>query len=346
MKVRKELSELEAIYGDEGSYIVKADANEAYYSLLPEKLIFDGNTFNRYPDSDAKDLRKNLADFYGINAENILINNGSSHVLEMLFSAYCNKGDKVLTFYPGFSMFENYAIKAEAHLIWLKTEDFVQDMDLLIDKAKEVNPKIILICNPNNPTGYVNTREDILKVVSELPETIVVVDEAYSDFSPEVSVLKDILFYKNLLVTKTTSKALGLANLRVGYIAGNEDLIKDLWRVKLPYNVGGASLKIANAVFENIDKLQFYVEKIKTGREYLSRELKSLGFKVYPSGTNFILTEPPVVDLISKLKDKGVLVRGFEINGKNYVRITVMSENENKKIIDVTREVINWELHK
>lgn len=320
--------------------IIKADANEAYYTLLPKSFSFSGNDFNHYPDSEALKLRGFLGDYYGLDKENILLSNGSSQVLEMIFWSYCEPSDKVLTFEPGFSMFGNYIAKAAGNLIWIPTENFVQDLNTMALEVEKEKPKVILICNPNNPTGYVNTREELLAFVQRFPEYLCIIDEAYSDFCDE-SVVGDVNNYPNLLVIKTLSKAMGLAGLRLGFIAGNQSLIEEFNKARLPYNVGASALRIGEKIFpEGIKKLDFYITEVKETLKYYKERLEKMGYKTYPTGTNFILAKPPIPGIKDQLEKEGIFIRQFIIDGETYHRITAVSPEQREALMDRMEEVI------
>ena len=231
--LRKSIHEMEMAPFEKREWDIKGDANEAYYTLLPEQFCFSGKEFNHYPDSEALRLREELGNYYSINPKNILLSNGSSQVLEMIFWSYCEPQDKVITFDPGFSMFDNYSRKADSRLIWIPTKDFVQDLHVMGEEIERQDPKVVLLCNPNNPTGYVNKKEEVLGLIKAYPDHLFLVDEAYGDFSDQ-SVLSYINEVPNLLVIKTLSKAMGLAGLRLGFVAGNESLIGELNKARLP----------------------------------------------------------------------------------------------------------------
>lgn len=340
-QLRRPLADFEAVYEHLTNPRIKADANEAYYTLLPGELTFRGTDFMRYPDSEATSLRGYLSRYYGLDPENLLLSNGSSQVLEMLFWSYCSPGDVVLTFYPGFSMFSNYVGKAAAKLIWVDMVDFYQDLSVMEERAKEENPKVILLCNPNNPTGCVNSKEDVISFVQRFPETLFVIDEAYMDFSEE-SVVPFVKDFDNLLVTKTMSKAMGLANLRLGFVAGREDLIGELAKVKLPFNVGGASLLIGERIFpEGIKKLPQYVKEVKETLNYYRERMDAMGYRTFPTGANFIFGKPPVEGVADLLKERGVYIRVFHIYGEEYHRITAVAPEEREELMNELEEGIH-----
>lgn len=319
---------------------VKLDANEGSNYLLNEKIVLEQLRANQYPDSDANRVREQMAEYYHCKKENILCGNGSSELINMTINAYCESGDQVLTFAPGFSMYEIYCKLCGAELVQIKAEDdFTQDMQKLIEKAKESKPKIVILCNPNNPTGFVNPKEEVLQLLEVITDSLIIVDEAYGDFVEE-SVLPYMNTYENLVVMRTMSKAFGLANLRVGALIGNEEVIKELWKVKTPYNLNGTSQLLAELALNNRDKVKNYIEEVKQQREVLCNAFTKMQLKVYASGANFIFLEIPIERFAEKLFEKGIAIRGFEGALRNYYRITIGTPKENLFLIGKMQEII------
>jgi histidinol-phosphate aminotransferase len=211
IKLKPSVEKLHAYYVNDIPYRVKLDANEGSNYLLKEGLTIENFQPNLYPDSDSKMLRGKMSKYYGCKAENIIVGNGSSELINMVINAYCEKGDKVMSFVPSFSMYQTYCDLCGAEYIGIKLEDdFSQDIDVLIEKAEETGPKVVRLCNPNNPTAYVTPRKDVIKLLVSIKNSIIIIDEAYADFCSE-SVVDMIDEYENLIVMRTLSKAFGLA---------------------------------------------------------------------------------------------------------------------------------------
>ena len=268
IKPRKTVQKMQPYFVNDRPCRIKLDANEGSSYLLDS---IDGTQMiaslagkgsfraNLYPDSDCVSLREKLAQYYGCRKENMVIGNGSSELIHFVISTYCEPGDRVLTFSPGFSMYDIYCQLCEAEIVKLESgKDFEQDIDRLIEKARETAPKVVILCNPNNPTGYVNSREDVIRLVKALPDTVVAVDEAYADFGDQ-SVVSEIENFSNLVVLRTMSKAFGLANLRVGCAVACEAMASDIWKVKVPYNLNGPSQLLAELALENRDRIEPYI---------------------------------------------------------------------------------------
>lgn len=336
IKLKASVEKLEAYFVNDLPYRIKLDANEGSNYLLKDGFKIDDFKVNLYPDSDSKKLREKMASYYGCKAENIMVGNGSSEIINMVINAYCDKGEKVMSFVPSFSMYQTYCHLSGAKYIGLESEDdFTRNIDKLIDGAREGKPKIVIFCNPNNPTGNVSSREDVIKLLDNVKDSLIIIDEAYADFS-EISVVDLIHKYENLMVMRTMSKAFGLAGLRIGALIANEDLIKYIWKVKIPYNINILSQYAAEEALKNADRVKDYIKGIKAEREDLSNKLKELNFTVYPSGANFLFVKSPVDKLFEKLMEKGVLIRRFK---DGYYRISVGTKEENKILIEEIKNI-------
>lgn len=340
IKLKDSVEKLNAYFVNDIPYRVKLDANEGSNYLLKDGLKIEEFQPNLYPDSDSKLLREKMSEYYGCKTENILAGNGSSELINMVINAYCEKGDKVTSFVPSFSMYQTYCDLCGAEYVSVPCEkDFSQNIDKLINKSLEIKSKIVILCNPNNPTGYVTSKQEIIKLLENVKNSIIIVDEAYVDFCDN-SIVGLINQYENLIVMRTLSKAFGLAGLRVGALIANEDLTKYIWKVKVPYNINILSQYAAVKSLENINLVDTYKKEVAMLREELSINLKKLNFSVYDSGSNFIFLKSPVDNLYEKLMDCGVLIRKFNHNNDIYYRITVGTKEENEILLDEIKRII------
>jgi len=338
IKLKPSVEKLQAYFVNDIPYRVKLDANEGSNYLLKDGFKIENFQPNLYPDSDSKILREKMARYYGCKAENIMVGNGSSEIINTVINAYCDKKDKVMSFVPSFSMYQTYCDLCGAEYVGIEYEkDYTQNIDKLINAANEINPKIVILCNPNNPTGILSTREEVIKLLDNVKNSLIILDEAYVDFS-ENSVVDLIDKYENLIVMRTLSKAFGLAGLRVGAMIAKEETINYVWKVKVPYNINVLSQYAAEKALDNLDKVNDYTSRVKKLRNELGDSLKSLNFTVYPSGANFIFVKAPVDNLFEKLMSCGVLIRKINYNGEVYNRITVGTKEENDILIE---EIIN-----
>lgn len=344
IKLKPSVEKLNAYFVNDVPYKVKLDANEGSNYLLQGGLNIEDFNSNLYPDSDSKLLREKMALYYGCNPENILAGNGSSELINMVINAYCEKGDKVTSFVPSFSMYQTYCDLCGAEYIGVETEkDFSQNIDKLIDKSLEINPKIVILCTPNNPTGYVTAKQDIIKLLDNAKDSIIIIDEAYVDFC-ENSIVHLINNYEQLIVMRTLSKAFGLAGLRVGAMIANEELVKYIWKVKVPYNINILSQYAAVKSLENINLVNSYTKEVAKLREELTKNLKKLNFTVCDSGSNFIFIKSPVDNLYEKLMTCGVLIRKINYNSDIYYRITVGTKEENEILLTEIKNIISGDI--
>jgi len=332
--VRKNILNLEAYSSARDEYTGDAsvflDANENPFGNL-----------NRYPDPQQKTLKKVLSILKNIASENIFIGNGSDEVIDLAFRIFCIPGkDKALTFSPTYGM---YDVSANINNIELFKVPLTDDFQINIDETKSfLNDeclKIIFICSPNNPTGNTINTADIEYILNNF-NGIVILDEAYIDFSPEASWNNKLAEYPNLIVSQTFSKAWGLAAARVGIAYTNTNIISLFNKVKPPYNVSELNQKAAINALENTtefekNKQQILIEKVK-----LTKILKTLiqVKKVYPSDANFLLIEVNNANgTYNNLVAQKIIIRNRNSVIKNCVRITVGSPEENTKLINALK---------
>jgi len=313
--------------GTEGIFL---DANENPFGEL-----------NRYPDPHQKELKQKLSAIKNVPVENIFIGNGSDEVIDLTFRIFCNPGkDKALTFTPTYGMYEVSAEINDVELIKIPlTNAFQIDFDTLENYLDDENLKLIIICSPNNPTA--NSLENIPEVLQKF-KGIVIVDEAYIDFSNSGSFLAKIDQYPNLIVMQTFSKAWGLAAARVGMSYSNDLIISFFNKIKPPYNVSDPNQKAALKALE--DKVGFEKRKsiILDQRNWLQNQLDDLAvvIKIYPTDANFLLVEMTDANRIyNELVDQKVITRNRHTVVANCLRITVGSPEENQVLIKALKKV-------
>lgn len=333
------------VYNIECKY--KMDANEIPFKL-PEttienlqEIVCNANV-NRYPDPVSMKLKKRLSEYCGVLPENIMVGNGSDELIHIIMNAFVDINDYVIFPVPSFSMYKVYSQIAGANRIEISlNDDYSYDVDKFINAIKKHNPKVTILCTPNNPTGTVISKEDIIKILKH-NHGLTVVDEAYYEFYGEtvVDLIKD---YENLIVLRTLSKAYGLAGLRVGYLVADVETVKCLSMVKSPYNVNSISQAIALNVLES-DVVKNRVEYIKNERQYLLNELNSIqGIKIYPSNANFILIKFNNADYVyNKLIKCGILVRNFSKDPGLYgtLRITIGTREANNYLVKCLKQIL------
>lgn len=345
--IRNNIKSLEEYKPNNMPYRIKLDANEGK-NILFQDINKTGIQFseefdiNLYPDSEASLLRTEIGKYLNINPDNIVAGNGSSEMIELVMKTFIDKDDIILSFVPTFSMYPIFSKIYSAKFIGIKSnDDFSTDMDVLIRIAKEINPKVIFLCNPNNPTGYLTDKNEIKKLLENV-DSIVVVDEAYIEFAGD-SMVEEISQYKNLIVLRTLSKALGLAAIRLGYMISCQEIINVIMKVKSPYNLNSISQYIGIEALKNKDKIFKYVEEVKIERDYLYGELIQLPLKVYKSDTNFIFFKSDVDGLSKKLEKEGILIRSFSGDLEGFYRVTVGSRWENEEFLKSLRGILQNE---
>lgn len=310
-----------------GSDGVFLDANENPFGTL-----------NRYPDSYQEELKKKLSDVKDIPIDNMFIGNGSDEIMDLILRVFCNPGiDKALTFTPTFGMYQVVADVNDVELITLQLDiNFQINSESLEPYLNEENLKLIFICSPNNPTGNCFEEKEIEFILNNF-KGIVVIDEAYIDFSRKRSWLKAIENYPNLIVTQTFSKAWALAAARVGIAYANTEIIGLLNKVKMPYNVSKLNQEAALNALNNASEFETHVEIILQEKEVLVKaldELKSVK-KIYPSDANFLLVEFDNANKIYQdLIAQKIITRNRHKLVNNAIRITVGKPEENEKLIN------------
>ncbi len=321
------------------------------FSGLDKELIFlDANenpfenSINRYPDSYQFQLKSKLSNLKEISIENIFLGNGSDEIIDLIIRAFCEpKSDRIITLPPTYGMYDVLAkINDVENVKVLLDREFQIDTFEILEKMSK-QTKLIFICSPNNPTGNLMDKEDV-KFVLENFNGLVIIDEAYIDFSMSDSWIKEIDNYTNLIVLQTFSKAYGMAGIRLGVCYSNKQIIEILNKIKPPYNINQLSQNKAIDVLENLDKIKKQLIDIKISREILLQELKTLKFvkKIYPSDSNFVLIK---VDDANKrykqLIDNRVVVRNRNTEPlcTNCLRITIGTGIEMEKLVRIFKEM-------
>jgi len=298
--------------------------------------------FNRYPGKDISTLQEKLAQLKGINTSQLLLGNGSDESLDLLFRAFCEPYQhSMLCFAPTYSM---YKIWAQVNAIAVKEAPLLADFKWTAQWALEnIEPttRLIFICSPNNPTGTIATLDEIQKLCQEFTE-LVIVDEAYIDFSEQASALSLLKNYPNLVVIQTLSKAWGLAGVRIGLTIASPDIIAVLNKIKPPYNISSANAKAASLRLENGKAYKKEVQLIKSQKAQLIEVLNDIKqvVKIYKSDANFLLVHfKNSAKLFDYLKAKNIIVRdrSQELNCENCLRLTVGTPEENTKLIEAIK---------
>lgn len=316
--------------------MIKLDANENPFDF-PEEVrsylwkCFHSESFTRYPDPAAGDLRRELAAYTGVVPENIIAGNGSDELILYLMLAF-GTGRRVLIATPTFSMYGIHARIAGARPVEVpRLPNFALDVDRLLEEAAHPAVSLLVICSPNNPTGNAALPGDIEALLAGT-RALVVVDEAYIEFGG-VSCVPLLKRYPNLVILRTLSKAFGLAGLRVGYLLADQPVIRELLKVKQPYNLNDFSQMAALAVLKCRESFFSLVEKILQNKMVLLEGMNEIpGVEVFPGVTNFLLfrTPLPADTVYRRLVDQGILIRNVSGPGlERCLRVTVGTPEEN-----------------
>jgi histidinol-phosphate aminotransferase len=299
---------------------------------------------HRYPTPTQDALREKIADYRHVQKDNIFIGVGSDEAIDLLIRIFCEPGrDSILITPPTYGMYKVSADINNVRVIESSlTADFQPDVDDILSKADD-HTKILFLCSPNNPTANNLKRTDLLKLITLFPG-IVVVDEAYIDFSSQESLAEVVPQYQNLVVLQTFSKAFGLAGIRLGTAISSPDLIRYLMKIKAPYNVNKLTADIALKAFDHLELVDFNIDKIREEKEYIMEQLNHAPAveKVFPSDANFILFRiKDARRIYRELANKGIIVRyrGNEPGCENCLRVTVGMPDENIRFLKTLKEI-------
>lgn len=320
-----------------GEASVLLDANEnAFGSPL-------SHAYNRYPDPLQHQVKSKLSKIKGVPSENIFLGNGSDEAIDILFRAFCRPGgDNVILVPPTYGMYE---VSANINDVEVRKVNLTSDYQLDLDgiaAAVDENTKLIFICSPNNPTGNSIHRKDIETILVNF-KGIVVIDEAYINFSKQRSFTQELAEYPNLVILQTLSKAWGLAALRLGMAFASKDIIAIFNKIKPPYNINQATQDLVLEALENVDQVNAWIKETVAEREKLVTALSTIEqvHHITPSDANFILMklEEPR-ELYNFLVSRGIIVRDrskVELC-EGCLRITVGTGDENVKLIEAIKQ--------
>ena len=325
--------------------LTKLNTNECPFPPSQKALGFareHTRPLNLYSDIEGTEVRRALAELYGIEAENLILSNGSDEILNFAFMAFCDEEhpaafpDISYGFYPVF-----------AQLNRIPYAEIPLRADFSIEPEDYFNlGKTIFIANPNAPTGLALTRAQVEEIVKHNPDSVVVIDEAYVDFGGEtcIPLIRD---YDNLLVVQTFSKSRSMAGARLGFAAGSAALIADLNTIKFstnPYNVNSMTLAVGLGVLLDEETTRANCCAIMENRAYTTKALENLGFTVLPSAANFIFARSDKIsgkELYTKLRERAVLIRHFDKERiKDWNRITIGTKEQMDILLKNVREIL------
>lgn len=316
--------------GKEGVFL---DANENPFD----------NGVNRYPDPLQRELKLKIGELKSIDVDQIFLGNGSDECIDLLIRLLCVSGkDKIVSISPSYGM---YSVSAKINHIELVevflNEDFSLNKNQLMKNGKDA--KIMFICSPNNPTGNVFSKTELISLLNDF-KGILVIDEAYIDFSSEESMIGELINSPNLVVLQTFSKAYGLAGLRLGMLFASKELVSWLNKIKPPYNINQLTQEKAIQALENTDLINSQIDILKEERKRVETELMKLDLVliIYKSDANFILVKVKDANMVyNKLIESKVIVRNRSNQRlcDDCIRITIGTEEENDVLITKMKEI-------
>lgn len=320
---------------DQDNQAIYLDANENPY---PREYRLSNKYFNRYPEPQPKALLESYAQYAGVQPENLLVSLGGDEAIKLIIEAFCNDEDAILFSPPTFGMYaiDSYVVGSKVLEVPL-TADFQVNVPEFLSAAQ--NAKVVFICSPNNPTGNLMKVTDIEAVLNGVSEqTIVVLDEAYVEFSNRESFAARLAEFPNLAIIRTLSKAFGVAGIRCGFTIANADLIQSLQKVIAPYPMPMPVVEIAEQTLskEGIEYMRTAVKQINQNKAAFITALSSLPLvkKIHPSDANFILVEMTDAEKIHEyLKSEHIYVKKQSGQLNNCLRISIGTEQEMRRVI-------------
>jgi histidinol-phosphate aminotransferase len=348
LKVRKAVQEMNPYIPPtkERKGKLRLDFNENTLSSSPKVIQAIQNIseedFTVYPEYSA--LREKIAEFTNLKKENIIVTNAGDEGIRNLMDSFVEENEEVILAIPSFAMFKFYAELRGAKITEIS---YNNDLSYPTEKMlKAINSKtnLVILCNPNNPTGTKIERKNIIKIIkkAEKNNCLILVDEAYFDISKE-TVIDLVNDYSNLVVLRSFSKGAGLAGLRIGFLASNKKIIDILLKAGSPYSISSLSVIAALASLKDKEFIDSYISEVIKAREFTLNEFKKLGIKTFPTNANFFLAEfNNPKKIVEKLKEKKILVRDRSNYPliKNCIRIGIGTQKQMQYFISSLKEVL------
>lgn len=322
---------------------LRLDFNENTVGCSPRVMLklrsLDAEQLARYPERES--LEATVASHLGILSKELLLTNGTDEAIHLVCETYLEPGDEAIIVVPTFSMYEIYAAATGANVIAVPAaEEFRFPLENVLAHVNE-RTRLVAIANPNNPTGALASRKDLLTIAERAPNAALLIDEAYYEFCGE-TLLPEFRQFPNLFVSRTFSKAYGLAGLRIGVLAGHPDQMHFVRPVSSPYNVNSVALACLPDALADQAHIRQYVDEVRSGRDRLQRELQEWGVRYWPSHANFVLMYFGVQAqaFISAMRERGILVRdrSSDQGCAGCVRITLGSEEQTNQMLAALRE--------
>jgi histidinol-phosphate aminotransferase len=352
VKPRKAVSEMPEYHPPlAGRTALRLDFNENTFGPSPRAMkrlsAVTAEELSKYPEREP--VERIVAKHFGLKAEQVLLTNGVDEAIHLMCCAFLEADDEALIATPSFFMYDVSVQMMTPHLRKVQSDATMGFPFERFITAITERTKLIIVASPNNPTGAVVSRDHLLAIAAAAPQAVLMVDEAYYHFDG-ATVISDLATVPNLIVARTFSKAYGLANLRIGMLAGNMDLLKYVRKVSSPYNVNGVALDCLSVAIEDEPYLAWYVEQVRVGRERMMGGLAELGVPYFPSAANFVLMKigPKHKELVAAMRSHGVLLRDRSTDPgcDGFVRITIGLEEHVTRGLEALRaslDEIGWE---
>ena len=333
-----------------GRDALRLDFNENTLAASPKVIArlrqVTAEGLTKYPEREG--VERVAAAHFGLEANQVLLTNGVDEAIHLVCAAFLEEDDEAMVCTPTFFMYEVSAGMMTAHVTKVQTDASLEFPYERFMAAISPRTKLIMVASPNNPTGAVVAREQLLAICAAAPQAVVMVDEAYYHFFGE-TLMDDVGKVPNLMVARTFSKAYGLANLRIGMLAGSAELMKYVRKVSSPYNVNGMALDCLPVALADDAYVQWYAAQVNAGRLRMMDGLRELGVEFFPSHANFVLMKigPKHAELVKAMRARGVLLRdrSSDPGCDGYVRITVGVEEHVTRGLAALKEtlrVIDW----
>jgi histidinol-phosphate aminotransferase len=346
--------EIAADFGLKKEDIIKLGSNENPWGPSPkamEAIREEIGSINRYPESQLHELVVEIADYAGVKPSQVIIGgDGADEIIDVLAKTFIENGDEFIVPLPSYMYYEYLLKQYGAHPVYAKwdMERNCLDADSIFD-AISPKTKMMFLCSPNNPTGTLIDKEVLKDIASKNPDILIVVDEAYFEYSEVTN--KDLIDeFDNIFVIRTMSKVLGLAGMRIGYGLACEEIIEYMHRIKPVFSLTRLSFVAALNTFRDKEYIRESIAKGIESREYLYEEVSKIdGLKVFPSKSNFMLirvkdTGFTATELALELMKKGIIVRdctSFKGLDEYWIRISICTLEEDEKFIEILKEVLN-----
>ncbi len=345
----KPIEELERELGIKDSIKIASNENPLGPSPMALKAIVDyltssnsSNSLNRYPDGSGYYIKRALSDKLSVRGDEIILGNGSNELIDIAVRTFLQLGDEAVMAHPSFIVYPMAVQAIGGRPVQIPLKDYTHDLDAMSD-AITYKTRMLLIANPNNPTGTINKRLEFDRLMNRLPEGIlVVVDEAYYEYVTDLEYADSIKHFRDgrdILILRTFSKIYGLAGLRIGYGIARQDIIFEMNKLRPPFNTNSLAQDAALWALNDEGHVRHSLEINENGKGYLYRELNSLGLKYIPTEANFIyiLLGQDSNELYNKLLRYGVIVRPV---GPGEIRVTIGLPEENKRFIEAIKAVM------